>query len=58
MKVVLVPLEDANHWSIIVMNDDNMYHYDSLESINIFHLLILHHFLSKIWAMKQGKPCL
>jgi hypothetical protein len=44
VKVVLVPLENANHWSIIVMNDDNMYHYDSLKSRNIFHLLVLHHF--------------
>jgi hypothetical protein len=55
MKVVLIPLQDANHWNVIVMNDDNLYHYDLLKSTNIFHLLLLHHFFANIWEVKQGK---
>ncbi len=55
VKVVLIPFQDANHWNVIVMSDDSVYRYDSLKSTNIFHLLVLHHFFAKIWAVKQGK---
>jgi hypothetical protein len=55
VKVVLIPFQDANHWSVIIMNDDSLYHYDLLKTINIFHSPILHHFFDKIWAMTQGK---
>jgi hypothetical protein len=55
VKVVLIPLQDANHWSVIVMNDDNLYHYDLLKSTNIFHSLVLHHLFANIWEVKQGK---
>ncbi len=54
MKVVLLPFQDANHWSVIVMNDGSLYHYDPLKSANIFHSSVLHCFFAKIWAMKQG----
>jgi hypothetical protein len=37
------------------MNDDSMYHYDSLKFANIFHSLVLLHFFAKIWVVKQGK---
>jgi len=55
VNVVLVPLQDANHWSVIIMSDDSLYHYDLLKFVNIFHSLVLHCFFDKIWAMKQGK---
>jgi Ulp1 family protease len=55
VKVGLIPFQDANHWSVIIMSDDSLYHYDPSKSANIFHLPILHHFFDKIWAMTQGK---
>jgi hypothetical protein len=55
VKVVLVPFKDANHWSVIVMSDDSLYHYDPLKFTNIFHSPVLHGFFAKIWAVKQGK---
>jgi hypothetical protein len=55
VKVGLVPFQDANYWGVIVMNDDNLYHYDMLKSTNIFHLLVLRHFFAKIWVVKESK---
>jgi hypothetical protein len=52
MKVVLIPLQDANHWSVIIMSDDSFYHYDLLKFANIFCLPILHRFFAKILTMK------
>jgi hypothetical protein len=52
VKDGLVPLQDANYWGVIVMNDDSLYHYDMLKSTNTFHLLVLRHFFAKIWVVK------
>jgi hypothetical protein len=48
VKAILVPFQDANHYSVIVVNDDSMYHYDLLKFTNIFHSLVLLHFFAKI----------
>ncbi len=44
---VVVPLHDVNHWNV-VMNSENLIHYDPLSSTNIFHSTTLHHFLAKV----------
>jgi hypothetical protein len=48
VKVVLIPLQDANHWSVIVMSDGSLYHNDLLKFANIFHSPVLHRFFAKI----------
>jgi hypothetical protein len=51
---VVVPLQDANHWSVVVMNNENLIHYDPSNFVNLFQLATLHRFLTKVWVATQG----
>ncbi len=50
---VVVPLQDANHWSV-VMSNESLIQYDPLSSTNLC-LATLHWFLAKVWVAMQGK---
>jgi hypothetical protein len=39
---VVIPLHDANHWSVVVMNNENLIHYDPSRFANLFQLATLH----------------
>jgi hypothetical protein len=52
---VVVPLQDANHCSVVVMNNENLIHYDPSSSANLFQSTTLHRFLAKVWVATQGK---
>jgi hypothetical protein len=42
VKNLIFPLQDANHWSVIVMNIDQLLHYDLLISHNCFPSTMVH----------------
>jgi len=52
---VVVPLQDANHWNVVVMNNENLIRYDPSSCANLFQSTILHQFLAKVWAAMQAK---
>lgn len=54
VKDLIIPLHDANHSSFIVMNTDQLLHYDPLIIQNGFPSAMVHQFFTKIWAVKQG----
>jgi hypothetical protein len=47
---VVVPLHDANHWSVVVMSSESLIHYDLLSFTNLFQSTTLHRFLTKVWV--------
>jgi hypothetical protein len=55
IQEVLVPLQYANHWSVIVMNVSHFMHYDLLKTINIFQFASVHRVFAKMWTIAQGK---
>jgi hypothetical protein len=42
VQEVLVPLQYANHWNVIVMSVSHFMHYDPLKSANIFQFASVH----------------
>jgi hypothetical protein len=54
VKDFIIPLHNANHWSMIIMNEDQFLHYDLLKIENIFPFALVHKFFSKLWASRQG----
>jgi hypothetical protein len=55
IQKVLVPLQYANHWSVIVMSASHFMHYDPFKIANIFQSISVHRFFAKMWAVTQGK---
>ncbi len=51
---VVVPLQDANHQNVVVMNNENLIHYYLSSSTNLFQSATLHRFLAKVWVATQG----
>jgi hypothetical protein len=47
VNVILMPLLDTKYSSILVINVDILYDYDSLIFGNLFHNALLHRFFSK-----------
>ncbi len=50
----VIPLQYVNHWIMIVMNEDQLLHYDPLKIENIFSSTLVHWFFAKLWDVKQG----
>lgn len=55
VKDLTIPMQYANHCSVIVMNAEQLLHYDLLKIENIFPSALVHWFFAKLWAIKQGR---
>jgi hypothetical protein len=47
VKDLIIPLHEANHWSVIVMNIYQLLHYDPLINHNCLPYVVVHRFFAK-----------
>jgi hypothetical protein len=47
MMALFIPIQDVNHWNLLILNAEHLFNYDPLISINLFHNAILLFFLQK-----------
>ncbi len=55
MKAIFIPIQDVNHWNLLILSVEHLFHYDPLESANLFHNAILLLFFAKVWAIIERK---
>jgi hypothetical protein len=42
VKDLIIPPQNANHWDVIIMNEDQLLDYDPLNIENIFMFALVH----------------